>query len=190
MELKKEKIKKEKKKWSKKKKVIVTAVGVCLLACACSGNTEDKKEAVETTTDVAVVEDTELVVDVAPTEIDETEEKVRKVVTGIIGKDNLMDLNYVPDTEFILVRYYSTNSLNSEKMHIFNMLKELQSLTDYSIDFNIMNNATDTSGNTETIKILQAEFSSNTIQNINFPRSDWRDIDQIADGWWKHNSFN
>ncbi len=122
----------------------------------------------------------------------ELKEKIEKVV----GSDRLETFNYIPDNNFSLIKFEGSENLSNKMtvrgmyLDIFNILKEIQSIIDTDVDFNVTYPIQDKYGNISDIIVIKATFKNDTIKKINFENALSENTPSIADEWWNHNALN
>ena len=124
------------------------------------------------------------------------EDAIRKAIENVVGEENLETFNYVPDNNFSLIKFRGTENLTNNMtvqgmyLDIFNILKEIQSIIDTDVDFNVVYPLQDKYGNVSDVIVIKATFTSNTIQKINFENALFGNIPDLADEWWNHNAVD
>ena len=124
------------------------------------------------------------------------EDAIRKAIENVVGEENLETFNYVPDSNFSLIKFRGTENLTNNMtvqgmyLDMFNILKGIQSIIDTDVDFNVVYPLQDKYGNVSDVIVIKATFTSNTIQKINFENALFGNIPDLADEWWNHNAVD
>lgn len=124
------------------------------------------------------------------------EDAIRKAIENVVGEENLETFNYVPDNNFLLIKFRGTenltNSMTVKGMYLdmFNILKAIQSTIDTDVDFNVVYPLVDQYGNSEDVIVIKATFRDETIKKIQFDNAIFENIPIMADEWWNHNAVN
>lgn len=124
------------------------------------------------------------------------EDAIREAIENVVGEENLETFNYVPDNNFSMIKFRGTENLTNNStvkgmyLDIFNILKEIQSIIDTDVDFNVVYPLQDKYGNVSDEIVIKATFTNSTIQKINFENALFGNIPDLADEWWNHNAVN
>lgn len=177
----------------KNKKIIlsvISAIWFIILMAATSGDDASTNNQQETTkvekASSSVVNETE------KNKETELKEKIEKVV----GSDKLETFNYVPANNFSLIKFKGSENLSNKMtvkgmyLDIFKILKEIQSIIDTDVDFNVTYPLQDKYGNSSDSIVIKATFKNDTIKKINFENALFENTPSLADEWWNHNALN
>lgn len=117
-------------------------------------------------------------------------EWITNKVVGVVGEDDLLELNYVPDNHFTLIKFKGNESWNNKKtiermyLEIHSILKEIAEDIDTDVDFNVVYPMMDKYGNTSDDIVMKATYKNSTIKKINFKNITFDNIPSLADEWW------
>lgn len=123
-------------------------------------------------------------------------EIIQKAIEDVIGAENLITFNYIPENNFSLISFKGKENLTHNMtvggmyLDIFNILKKIQSTIDTDVDFGIMYSLQDQYGNVDDVYVIKATFKKETIKKINFENAISDNIPEIADEWWNHTAVN
>lgn len=123
-------------------------------------------------------------------------EIIQKAIEDVIGAENLITFNYIPENNFSLISFKGKENLTHNMtvggmyLDIFNILKKIQSTIDTDVDFGIMYSLQDQYGNVDDVYVIKATFKKETIKKINFENAISDNIPEMADEWWNHKAVN
>lgn len=114
--------------------------------------------------------------------------EIESLVKNEFGESNFIEVNYVPENNFLLIKARASDNLSNEMilrsmyLNIKNLLKELEDLENINIDFNIVYPS---GSNTDDIA-LKATYNWNTRKDIDFNNFLTEDVPTKADDLWIH----
>ena len=183
------------KPWNKIAKIILSIMSlISFLGFISAMSTDSQSPDVprSETTSVASESPTETKTEPSTTTDAET---ITHVVTKEFGEDNFISVNCVPENNFVLIKakgkdsLTSSSSLKSTYLSMNNILKSLSNLSDYDVAFNIVYAMKDTYGNITEPIVIKATYTAETRNKINWDNFSWKNVPDIADEWWIHESL-
>ena len=127
------------------------------------------------------------------TEEEKEEEQIISITKEEFGEENYINVFYEPKDNFILIkakaRENAGNSLTAKGMlkSIKEVLYEMKDMPNLNVDFNIVYDMANSSGNISEDIVIKATYTSETRNNINWENYVlFEDMPTLADAWWIH----
>lgn len=151
-------------------------------------NVSDTNENLEISTEIDIPEDK-----IENDEVEEElsiEETIIQVVKNEFGEDNFIQINYIPDNNFLLIKAKGAENLTDEMtargmiLSISNILKELKDFENINIDFNIVYPMQDNQGNISDDIVIKATYNWDTRKDLDYDGLVASTVQSFADEWW------
>ncbi len=116
-------------------------------------------------------------------------------IEEVVGSDRLIQFVYNPYMNTTRIVFKGADSLTPNMivsgayLDIKDILKAIQPLIDTDVYIFVKYPLVDAYGNSEDHKVIQADFSLDTIKKINFDKFLSDNIPVVADSWWNHRVF-
>lgn len=150
----------------------------------------------------AKVQETETVKETQTVSLQKTENKTKEeteeeqiiaMTKEVFGEENYINVFYEPEDNFVLIKAKAKenagSSLTAKGMlkSIHDILEEMQDMTNLNVDFNIVYDMVDSSGNVSEDIVIKATYTSETRNSINWDNYVlFENMPVIADEWWIH----
>lgn len=123
-----------------------------------------------------------------------TEERVNKAVNDIVGKERIDKITYFEGYTTVfsegsenLTKRLTVSSMHKDTLELIEELSKIKEVDTVSILWSLP--LTDTYGNESDGKVMNMEFSRETLDKINFDNVNMGDIPDMADSYNLHNAL-
>jgi hypothetical protein len=125
-----------------------------------------------------------------PTELT-TAEMVTSVAESVFGADNVSRARYTEETSHIVIEAFEDNAYyRGMLLSVHRVLEQIQDVDFLTIDIRIRAGFIDVYGNSREDTALQASYTKETLDKINWSNFSRDNLPELADLWRVHQAFN